>query len=54
MARHICPVCQGPATGGRRLLTWLIVILLFPIGLLILLRKPTYQCEACGHLFQAW
>ena len=47
-----CPRCGGKAVGKRGCLTWLFVILLFPIGLILLLLKVTYRCEACGYRFK--
>jgi len=48
-----CPKCEGKAFGGRG--CWIIglMILTFPIGLLLLLLKPTYNCSECGYRFQA-
>jgi hypothetical protein len=47
-----CPKCHGQATGGRGCLIIGLIILFFPIGLLFLLIKPTYQCRSCGYRFQ--
>jgi len=47
-----CPRCGGMAKGGRGCLAWGLVILFFPVGLLFLLIKPTYTCQACGFKFQ--
>jgi hypothetical protein len=46
-----CPRCTGAAIGGRSGCLILLMILLFPIGLLLLLVKPTYTCTKCGYTF---
>ncbi len=48
-----CPECKDKAYGGRGCLIILLIILLFPIGLLLLLVKPTYRCQRCGYKFKA-
>ncbi|TET38955.1 MAG: DUF2367 domain-containing protein [Planctomycetota bacterium] len=53
MGQLSCPKCSGTAKGGRSCLIWLLVILLFPIGLALLLLPPKYRCSKCGHTFKA-
>ncbi len=53
MGELSCPRCFGTAEGGRGCLIWILVILLFPIGLILLLLKPTYKCKSCGYMFKA-
>jgi hypothetical protein len=48
-----CPRCAGEAEGKRGCLIWAGVVLLFPIGLVLLLLKPTYTCKSCGFRFKA-
>lgn len=48
-----CPRCAGEATGGRGCLHIAAIILLFPVGLLFLLIKPTYTCNRCGYRFKS-
>jgi hypothetical protein len=55
MAQLTCPKCGVLAErGDYGCMTWLGVILLFPIGLLFLLggRQPT-KCPECGFTWQA-
>jgi hypothetical protein len=52
MAQISCPKCTCIATESRGCLIWLFVILLFPIGLVLLLLKPTYKCKSCGFKFK--
>ena len=47
-----CPNCGGPAFGGRDGCLICLMILTFPIGLLLLLVKPTYKCRSCGWTFK--
>jgi hypothetical protein len=47
-----CPKCSGIAKSHRGFLFWLLVVLLFPIGLALLLLKPTYTCKSCGFAFK--
>jgi hypothetical protein len=47
-----CPRCNGYASGHRGCLLWFFVVILFPIGLLLLLIKPTYTCS-CGYRFKS-
>lgn len=48
-----CPKCSSIALGGRGFLIWFFVIILFPIGLLLLLLKPTYKCTKCSFTFKS-
>lgn len=48
-----CPRCGSAAYDrGREIWLLLFVILLFPLGLLLLLLKSTYNCPTCGLAFQ--
>jgi len=47
-----CPKCGGKSPGGRGCLVCLLIIITFPIGLLFLLVKPTYQCKKCRFKFR--
>ncbi|MDP7028616.1 MAG: hypothetical protein QF733_00155 [Phycisphaerales bacterium] len=46
------PEVSWTGHGGRGCLIIGLIILFFPIGLLFLLIKPTYQCRSCGYRFQ--
>ena len=48
-----CPKCSNASHGSRGCLIWFFVILLFPVGLLFLLLKPTYKCGSCGYTFKS-
>lgn len=48
-----CPRCRGKAYGGRGCLIWVLIIGLFPLGLIFLLCKGTYRCRTCGYKFKA-
>ena len=50
----VCPLCGGPASVLERGVGWfLIVILLFPLGLLALLCPRTCCCLQCGATFKS-
>jgi len=50
-----CPQCHGTSwSGGRSCLFWVAVILLFPIGLLLLIEKPTWRCARCSYTFRRY
>jgi len=52
---NACPDCQNTNwSGGRGVVAWLIVILLFPLGLLALLIRPTWKCTKCGFSYQSY
>lgn len=50
-----CPKCAGTNwKGGRGFWVWLLVVLLFPIGLLLLLIKPTWYCTRCQFSYRSY
>ncbi len=50
-----CPKCGGTTwAGGRGCLLWVLVILFFPLGLLLLFIKPTWKCQSCRYSFQSY
>jgi hypothetical protein len=50
-----CPRCGGTKwSGGRGLIVWLGVILLFPLGVLLLFVKPTWRCRSCLYPYRSY
>lgn len=50
-----CPACNcWQWISGRGLLVWILIILLFPLGLLFLLIQPKHRCEECGYTYTAF
>ena len=46
-----CPRCGGTHLGKQlAAVHWILAIVLFPVGLLVLLR-PWSKCESCGFVF---
>jgi hypothetical protein len=54
MGKLSCPKCGSSANGGYGCLLIGLMVLTFPIGLLLLLIRPTYTCRSkkCGHAFK--
>lgn len=48
-----CPRCSGSAFGARHGCLIALMVITFPLGLLLLLIRPTYTCSSCGYRFAA-
>lgn len=51
----VCPSCGGGRwTGGRGCIRWILVVILFPIGLLLLFIQPRWRCQDCGYTYTSY
>lgn len=49
-----CPKCGGVEWSGTRgILLFILMIVMFPIGLLFLFVPPTWTCHGCGHWYRS-